>query len=366
MKQIVLICILLLSGCSIFIQEDRSWTAFWNDDSTLIGFKDQKGRIRIEPKYMGFTAARKFHKIIAVMEQRNSKQETYYLTKTGKIVGRDNIYIFDNRPDCESEGFIRFKDKKTDKVGMYNSKGEIVVPAEYNDLTNVRNGFVAGLKGAKKKHADRKKDSDCDHFTWVGGKEYLIDTNNRIIIDNFKYNSTLDFFSLKIEHESTQDAIRQSFLGVDGRFYSFVDYKKEFQAWLHSVILKSFSKGNLIENSYKEIYIWKEPNGWTPEASLVSIDKNYELIRSRLAELNKEKADYFISIDGLNPFIYEAVEFDTYFDNCGEAKTWEYPVMNVIMNRKTESDLNQDHFEFLRTENGYKLISVTLRNGKLK
>jgi hypothetical protein len=366
MKKIVLTCIFILVGCSIYIQEDSSWTAFWNADSTLIGFKDQKGNIRIEPQYMNFTSARKFEKIIAVMEENNSKQETYYLTKSGKIIGRDNIYIFDNSPDCESEGFIRFRDKKTDKVGMYNSKGEIVIPAEYNDLTNVRNGLVVALKGAKKKDSDENEDTGCNHFSWVGGKEYLIDTNNQIIIDNFKYNWTLDFFSLKIEHEPIPDANRQGFLGVDGRYYSFIDYKKEFQSWFNFEILYSFSKEKLIGSSYKEIYIWKEPNGWTSEVSSTFIDRNFELIKSRLSELNKEKADYFISIDGLNPFIYKAAEFDTYFNNCGEAKEWKYPLVNVIINHKTKSDFYQDNFEFLRTENGYKLISMTIRYGKLK
>ncbi len=366
MKKIILACILLLVGCSIYAQEHSSWAVFWNDDSTLIGFKDQNGHVRIEPRYTGFTTARKFEKIIAVMEQTSSKQTMFYLTKSGKIVGRDNIYIIDNGPDCESEGFIRFRDRKTDKVGMYNGKGEIVIPAEYNDLTNVRNGFVAALKGAEKKYSDGNKDSGCNHFSWVGGKEYLIDTNNQIIIDNFTYTSSLNFFSIKIENEPVQDTNRQSFPGTDDRYYSFIDYKKEFQAWLNFAILHSFSKEKLIENSYKEIYIWEEPNGWKPEVSRVLIERNYALIKSRLAELNKEKTDYFISMDGLNPFIYESSEFGTFFNNCGEAKEWKYPVMSVIINHKTGSDFSQDHFEFLRTESGYKLISMTIRNGKLK
>ena len=366
MKKIVLTCIFIIVGCSVYIHEDTPWTAFWNDDSTLIGFKDQNGQTRIAPKYMGFTTARKFDQIIAVMEENNSKHGTYYLTKSEKVVGRDNIYILDNSPDCESEGFIRFRDKKTDKVGMYNSKGEIVIPAEYNDLTNVRNGFVVALKGAKKKYLDENKQSGCNHFSWVGGKEYLIDTRDKIIIDNFKYDSSLDFFSLKIEHEPIQDANRQSFLGVDGRYYSFINYKKEFQAWLNIAILSSFSKEKLIEASYKEIYVWKEPNGWTSEVCSVFIDRNFELIKNRLAELNKQNAEYFISIDGLNPFIYRASEFDNYFNNCGESKEWKYPVMDVVINHKTESDFTQDHFEFLRTDNGYKLISMTIRNGQLK
>jgi len=82
--------------------------------------------------------------------------------------------------------------------------------------------------------------------------------------------------------------------------------------------------------------------------------------------MKKDKTDYFISIDGLNPFIYEAPEFETYFNNCGEAKTWQYPVMSVMINHKSERDLYQDHFEFLRTKKGYRLISVTIRNGNLE
>ena len=331
-----------------------------------MGFKDQNGSVRIEPKYMGFTIARRFDKIMAVMEQNNGQYETYYLTKSGKKVGRDKIYIVDNGPDCESEGFIRFRDKKTNKAGMYNSKGEMVIPSEYNDLTNVRNGLVVALKGAKKKYWDGNEHSGCSHFSWVGGKEYLIDTNNRIIIDNFEYNPNLNFFSLKIEPEPVKDPNRQEFFGVDGRYYSFIDYKTEFQGWLKSTLLDSFSKKKLIEASYKEIYIWKEPDGWTAEVNSELIDRNFELIKSRLTELSKEKADYFILIEGLNPFIYKAPEFAAYYNNCSEPKKWKYPVMNVVINHKTESDFYQDHFEFLRTENEYKLISMTIRHGKLK
>ena len=114
----------------------NSWTSFWNTDSTLIGFKDKSGAIKIEPRFKGFTNARKFDNIMAVTDE---KWKSYYLTKSGKIIGRDSLHIFDNGADCESEGFIRFKDKKTDQVGMFNSNGDVVIPAEYNDLTRVRN-----------------------------------------------------------------------------------------------------------------------------------------------------------------------------------------------------------------------------------
>jgi len=366
MNIFLIICIFILVGCSSHVQGDRIWTAYYDDNSSLIGFKDQDGRTRVEPKYTSFTTARKFDGIVAVMEQRNDAYEAYYLTKSGKRIGKDNVYMFDNSPDCESEGFIRFQDRKTGKVGLYNSEGAIAIPAEYDDLTNVRNGLVIALKGAEKKCWDENKDSLCDHFSWVGGTAYLVNTENKIIITPFATDSALDFFSIKIDAAPVRDEIRQSFPGIDGRCYAFIDYQKEFTAWLNSALLSSFSKKKLADFSYRKIYYWKEPDGWTSEVSGEFIDRNFELLKSRLAEMKKDKTDYFISIDGLNPFIYEAPEFETYFNNCGEAKTWQYPVMSVMINHKSERDLYQDHFEFLRTKKGYRLISVTIRNGNLE
>ncbi|PKN83829.1 MAG: hypothetical protein CVU51_11605 [Deltaproteobacteria bacterium HGW-Deltaproteobacteria-1] len=365
-KQIIFVFALLFFVYPINAQADRSWTAFLSEDSGLTGFKDQNGRIRIKPKFSGFTIAKKFDKIIAVMEEKNGKNELYYLTKSGKIVQRGNLYLSDSSPDCESEGFIRFRDRKTDKAGLLSSEGKIAIPAVYNDLTNVRNGFIAALKGAKKRNLNANEPSGCNHFTWVGGEKLLLDTRNKIIIRNFDSESPLDFFSINIASEPSKDVRRQNFLGVDGRYYSFVDYKKEFQEWLFSNLLENLSVDRLIEHSYHNIYVWKDPDGWTPESKHKFIESNFELIKNRLTELNKKNSEYFISIDGLNPFTYDAAEFNTYYNNCGEPKEWKYPVMIVIINHKTKNDLNQDHFEFLRTANGYKMISLTIRNEKLK
>ncbi|MEI9958494.1 MAG: WG repeat-containing protein [Ferruginibacter sp.] len=37
-------------------------------------------------------------------------------------------------------------------MGLFNKNGDIVVPAEYNDITRVRNGMIIALKGAEKKN----------------------------------------------------------------------------------------------------------------------------------------------------------------------------------------------------------------------
>ena len=97
---------------------------------------------------------RKFDEIIAVNDETNGKWESYYLTKAGKKFGNDSLEFYDNSPVCESEGFITFRDRKTDKAGMFNRNGDIVIPAKYNFLSKVVNGMSTGLIGAEKHYID--------------------------------------------------------------------------------------------------------------------------------------------------------------------------------------------------------------------
>jgi len=358
MKKIVILYTFLVS-CTVFAQTSDTWTAFWNKDTTKIGFQDKNGVIKIEPKFTGFTIARKFENIIAVTEEENNKWKNYYITKAGKIVGRDSLYVFDNGPDCENEGFIRFTDRKTDKMGMFNADGKIVIPAEYSNLTKSRNGLIIVLK-------DAIKTKGGEHFFWSGGKEFLIDTNNKVLIENFAYNDNLNFYSLKKFQEPSKDPIRENFKGVDGQYYSFINFEKEFKFWLENTLLKDLSKGNLEKHSFDKITYWKEPDGWINSSKTKFINQNYTYLKLKLQELKNPKTDYFISSDGLNQFIFESSEYEIYFNNCNESKDWLYPTMDIVINPKNKTDRGQDHFEFLRTENGYKLISVSTRQHNLK
>jgi len=366
MKQFVLTYLLTLIVCTIFGQHNDTWTAFWNKDTTLVGFKDKKGIVKIEPKFSGFTSANKFDNIIAVSEELNDTYKSYYLTKTGKIVGKDSLHIFDNGVDCESEGFIRFRDKKTDKAGMFNSRGDMAIPAEYDDLTRVTNGMIIALKGAKKKFWDEDDHSGCNHFSWTGGKELLLDTNNKVLVDNFKHENNLNFFSLLKSLKPNQDTTRQNFLGTDGQYYSFVDFEKEFRKWLTVALLDNFSKNNLLTASFKQVIYWKEPNGWINASKEDFIDANFELIKSKLAELKAPNCSYSIFSEGLNQFMFDSEDYTEYYNNCGESKDWIFPVKNIVITHKEKNDFSQDHFEFLRTNEGYRLISVTIRKGELK
>ncbi|WP_163408848.1 hypothetical protein [Flavobacterium ajazii] len=359
MKNILALCLLLCLNTSVFAQKNDIWTSFPNKDTTLIGFNDKNGVIKIEPKLNGFTIARKFENIIAVTEEENGKWKNYYLTKQGKIVGRDSLYVFDNSPDCENEGFIRFTDHKTDKMGMFDSQGKIVIPAGYSNVTKAKNGMFIALK-------DAKKEKDGEHLFWTGGKEFLIDINNKILVENFAYNDDLNFYSLEKSKEPSKDKTRDSFLGVDGQYYSFINYNKEFKYWLENTLLQDLSKANLEKHAFEKITYWKEPDGWINAPKTKFISQNYTYLKLKLQELKNPKTDYFISSDGLNQFIFETEEYDVYFNNCRESKDWMYPTMDLIINPKNKTDSGQDHFEFLRTENGYKLISVSSGKDNLK
>jgi hypothetical protein len=361
MKQFLLTFILTLTSCGLFSQGTDTWTAFWNKDSTLIGYKDKIGIVKIEPKFMSIDAAKRFDNIIAVMEDFNGSYKSYYLTKSDRIIGIDSLYIFDNGADCESEGFIRFRNKTTDKVGMFNRNGDMVIPAEYNDLTSVRNGMIIALKRAKKKIWE-----GGEHYSWKGGEELLIDTNNIVLIDNFKYDNNIDFYSLQVTENPVPDTIRRNFKTNNGQYFSFIDFEKEFNAWLKSSLLENFTKNILKNATYKEVTFWKELNGWTREAKENFIERNFELIKSKLLQLNSKDCDFNIFNEGLNPYIYESDEYMDFFNNCEESKDWIYPVKSIVINYRNNKDLEQESFDFLRTDDGYKLISVTIRNGELK
>jgi hypothetical protein len=361
MKLYILTFLTTISSLTLLGQSSDTWTLFWNKDTTLIGYKDKNGVVKIEPKFAtGFTIANKFENIIAATENGYTKGKSYYLTKSGRIVGRDSIHYFDNTPDCESEGFIRFRDHKTDKAGMFDKNGDIAIPAIYNYLTRVRNGMIIALKGAEKKYLE-----GGEHYSWVGGQEFLIDTNNNILIENFKLDNNLNFFTLEKTTTIHTDTTRKSFLAKDGSYYSFVDFEKEFRQWIARELQNDLTIEGLIRISYDTI-TWESKNGWYITKKEKLITDNFTILKKGLLEILQPKTDYFISSDGLNPFMFEGPEYEKYFNNCGEAKDWIYPTMSIIISHGDKKDFTQNHYEFLRTDSGYKLICLTIRNEKMK
>lgn len=295
--------------------------------------------------------------IIAVMEQTDDGFDNYFKLKDGTKIGVDSLYLFDMTPDCESEGYIRFHDRGTDKVGMFDGNGKIAIPAEYSVMTPFMNGMSVVIKDGRREYWGA---SNNEHWSWVG-TECLIDKKNQVLVKDFSYNKHLDFFSIQQEDAPSKDTCRVSFPGVNGKYYTFVDMKKEFEQWLRKEILADLSKEKLSKHCYRDVYSYKVKKGWMAEERRKFINDEFVSIKERLLNLHNDNTESFVSMDDLNWFIYKKKEFRKYFNECGEPMTYKYPVMSLIISHGSKEKHTQDIFTFLRTEEGYKLLAVTLR-----
>ena len=351
---LLIISCFYLGACT---QKKDTWVAFYNKDTTLVGFKDKQGQIKIPPRFTTYGVARKFDDIIAVSEFRKPKDANYYLTKKGRIVGRDSLYYFDSFPDCECEGFIRFRDPKSLKMGIFNSDGNIAIPATYNYVSSVRNGLIMALTGARRVYP---KDPNEEHFDpWEGGTDVLMDVNNKILIRNFPYNDDIDFYSLIVSDEPDKNPIRKNFKGTNGKNYSFISFEKEFDKWFTENMLSEISIPHLAGVSNDSILLWTN-KGWRNGSKETYITKNFGRLKATLSRLRTVKDKYYVSKEGLNPYCYDIDLYAEYFDNCGMPKDWINPVMNVVITPGDRDGFEQDSFEFLRTTAGYKLISFSI------
>jgi len=356
MKKVVFLLLFIIFFCAIACTHDKdTWSAFYNQDSTLIGFKNKAGVVKIEPRFTNNSVAGKLDDIIAISHITEPDSVSYYLTKKGRMVGRDSLYWFDYTPDCESEGFIRFRDPKTKKMGMFNANGDIAIPALYNYLSPVRNGFIMAWKGGVWSEKDI---SEHNEYPWKGGENLLIDINNQVLINDFAYDEDIDFFSADISEQPNKDPIRKSFKASDGKYYSFIHFEKEFSEWLQKSLLNDLSVKNILEKSFEKITAdW---NGRGPMPSKEEFVRgNFLLLKSKLLQFSKPGNSWFLSNGQLDFYNYDSKEYEKYFDNCGHHKNWIYPVIEIITTFKSE-DIKQDQFAFLRTSEGYKLIGASM------
>lgn len=351
MKYYIFLLLLFSSSASI-CQSSETWTAFYNADTSLIGYKNQKGEIKIPAKLTTLTAAIKFDKIIATAEEKAGKWNGYYLTKYGRKVGKDSLHFFDNGVDCESEGFIRFRDNTTDKVGLFNAKGNVAIPAMYNDVSRVQNGLVVAIKGATKKIWE-----GGEHYSWEGGSFILLDTNNDILIEDFKDFAELNLFSLQISTSPTSDSVKTSYLGTNKKYYSFNNDEKEFKQWTKQHLLNNFSKLVFSKICFDSIVV-ETDKGWKTLDAFEFSENSFYKIQLALVEMQQPSNEFFILKNTFFPFDYS--EQSIYFNNCGEANEERYPSFNIVINFKNPEKDIQHQLGFLKTNNGHKLIYSSL------
>jgi len=373
-------CLLLILSSLLFphsnaAQTPNPWIRFC-DSSMLCGYKDLKGNIKVPAMYSNFMSSPDtFYNIVAVSE----KTKTYYLLKNGKKVGLDSVYAFDWYYDCEQEGKIRFKDYKLDRVGFLDKNGLPIIPAMYNYASPFRNGLSLVCSGASLKCVDEVDDTtNCEHYAWVGGVNLLINEKNEILIDSLDLGYTnLNWYSLRMNTLNLDTSLYFTLIGRHGITYSFVDYSKEFTQWFYHVFIPSLrQKGNVRDHLFDEVTTRVKGKGWVSQNKSVFLDLFPFALSSQRFQTNELKK-ISIGQTHFNQFIFDTPIFRKFYDACGYQND-RFPVYNVIVNFNKlrqpsptpdrEGNVKplyvidyQEHFEFLRTENGYRLISASFR-----
>lgn len=392
MRQLFSLTLSLLLTQLSFGQVRDYWIRFYDTTTQLTGYKDLKGNIKIPLKFDNLTTADTFYNIIAVNEKIGDLYSPYYLLKNGRKVGKDSVFMFDFSYDCESEGKILFKDKKKDRVGFFDRNGVVVIPAIYNAATPFRNGYAIALKNARRKCWGENEDTlNCEHLNWSGGEIVLINEKNVILVDSVKSDlANINWYSCKINDTNIDTSIYISIRGNQGNIYSFIDYEKEFTKWYHEIFLSAINplnKGMLKNLLFSEILCWTKKRGWTnlnSEKYLQELSGSITKQRFQAAEF---KTVSIISQD-LNKYQFDKELYRNFYNSCGIHNRDIFPLFDVMLtyykkrinkfkippaghklekweisafDKKYEFDY-QEHFEFIRTNDGYKFLSESLKN----
>lgn len=366
--------LLLLAAVSAFAQKpaDAVWTQFEKQTKagSTFGYKDAAGHIRIPAKFGNFSRALRFRHIIAVNEEATQRQ--YYLLKDGRKVGRDSVYLFDYTFDCESEGKIRFRDRRKYRVGFFDSSGHVCIPAVYNTVTPFHNGLAVARIGAHLECLSGEKDTiQCEHAAWVGGRSVLIDARNEVLADSLPndQSTNINWYSLKINVPAIDTATTRTFRAVNGGRYIFTDYEKEFTHWFYDVFVPAVRTGLASKATplcYSELAVSGRPfRGWPHFDRATFVQKFYQpVLRPKLSSLRYGEKGVDISAEDFNNLVFDSKNFQAFLTDCGEPFREKYPAFNVVVTEVGPAGQrnyeHQQHFAFIRTAEGYRLFSVSL------
>lgn len=363
-----------------FGQLQDVWVRFYDTTTEKSGYKDLRGNIKIPARFAGFTRADSFYHIIAVNEEIGNSSQSYHLLKDGRKVGQDSVFMSDFTFDCESESKIIFRDNKKDRVGFLDKKGVAIIPAIYNYVSPFRNGLALAHRNAKRKCWEKGGDTtNCEHLGWEGGETILINENNDILVDSLNVDlSSINWYSKKENASSIDTSICVSIKGNNNITYSFVDYGKEFKKWFSNIFVPAIrlKNGTLKNLLFTELTYWSTEKGWTGLNKNAFLKLFSHALTADRFETSKLK-ELSIDEEGTNPFMTESKLFTKYYDACGEHNRYRFPAFHVMLTyykkrlkpvSEIQSDFiknheidYQEHFLFLKTEEGYKLLQISLK-----
>ncbi len=364
----------LLALCLSFCaqaQEAAPWTQFsvQAHGEYQYGYRDTSGRVRIPAKFGGLTNARTFRHIMAVSESKSNQD--YYLLKNGRTVGHDSVFVFDYQYDCESEGKIRFKDVRRNRVGFFDQLGRVVIPALYNYVTPFHNGLAVALIGARQMCGSGFDTLRCEHPSWAGGRTVLLNARNEVLAElpTHPRAGHVNWYSLKINDPTPDTATTVTLEAVNGNRYTFTDYKKEFTQWLYNVFIPAVHRDEAAQVRalcFTDLAVSARPFGGWPHFTPATFVARYQhaVLSPRLGTLRRGAPGVAIFADDLNTLIFEGRDFYPFLTDCGEHFREKYPIFTLVLTYPAQPANapvdHQEHFEFIRTAGGYRLFSMSL------
>jgi hypothetical protein len=282
--------------------------------------------------------------IASVMEYDGNEWKSYFITKSGRKFGIDSVYYSEvGYSRMCYYGFIYFRDPKTENVGLFDRGGNVIIAAEYNYLGITENGMMVALKGAEK---EPPHGGDCDHSGFIGGKVLLIDTLNNVLIENFPDDAwpLLNPYSIEKTDVPHSDTVRVSFLAKDGGYYSFIDFGKVFRRWLIGDFLVDLTPSKLVDVLCDTTSQSSTRSVNRKEYNQRFVADNFEIIKNELLMILNPDVKYLmmgIGSGGKCEDIYHKAE--------------------IRFSRIINDVYHQNWFDFLATDNGYKLTSLFIK-----
>lgn len=358
--------LLIFFSTFLWAQKDTKWYIFYNKDSSKIGYKDVDGNIKIPAKYSPSLASEDFDKVIAVIEHdENNDWKHFYINKNLKKFGQDSVYIFDYTFANESEGKIKFRDRKTDNVGYFDIDGKVVIPAKYNDAHDFHNGIAIVREGGEKRCENNKEynvnDPGCEHWSYVGATTYAINTKNQKLFEiqeDVSFYSALDIDNPKINDKNINPNFYKTYQGSDGNSYSYLIPEKEFQQWFDQVFMADFKKNKTVLPKYYYDYISVDDNNdqkydtaWSNHQKTKFLSRNSKYVDKDFAKVLSKQFD-------LNPS-WEKEMNNLYFPENIKAdpKLRENIVISCLV-RSSKDSSGHNSYQFTKIGNSFYITSV--------
>lgn len=180
----LLLFFFIFTSSYCFSQEEQLF--YFVEKDSLIGVKNQKGTIIIQPKklifpdYEGINGTEIKDKVLFFM---TSFEGVKAYNRKGEFLFVP--YIFDAGIDYFREGFIRFTENK--KMGLADANGNKVIEAKYDFISSMNFGVVSYCNGC---YWDTKKDEE--HPPLVGGTWGFMNRKGEEIIPTLVRNHPKD------------------------------------------------------------------------------------------------------------------------------------------------------------------------------